>query len=116
MSNPNPPNQFKPGNQVALGSDKTQRVSTWIEKELEELLSDTDATVLGYEKNLQKKRAIAKKLISMALQAKDNGLSMAAIKEVLDRTEGKAAQSLKLSGDAENPLNVLFVKPEKNTE
>ena len=58
-------------------------------------------------------RKIAKKLISEA-----NKGNMAAMKEIADRMDGKAAQSLTVGGDQDNPLQFEYierriVKPKK---
>lgn len=50
-------------------------------------------------------QAIALKLIEMA----ESG-NLAAIDRVFDRLDGKVTDSLKLSGDAENPLTLVFTQ------
>ena len=90
---------FKPGNTAALGNDKTIRITTWIDQELDRFIDEEDATVLGYDNTIANRRAIARRLVKMALQAKDTNLAMQAIREVMDRTEGKPKQSTELSGE-----------------
>lgn len=55
--------------------------------------------------NSQKLRDLAEKLVSLA-EAGD----VAALKELGDRLDGKPAQQVQLSGDAETPLIVSVVK------
>ena len=50
----------------------------------------------------QKLRAIADKLIDLAAAG-----DIQAIKELGDRLDGKAAQQVQLSGDSENPLQIV---------
>ncbi|QMW06384.1 DUF5681 domain-containing protein [Spirosoma foliorum] len=50
---------------------------------------------------------IAARLLQMAM-----GGDIKAIKEVLNRTEGRVPQPIKLGGDANNPLGVMLMLPE----
>ena len=50
----------------------------------------------------KKLRAAAEKLIDLAVEG-----DVAALRELGDRLDGKAAQSVTLSGDPENPLQIV---------
>ena len=87
MSNPNPQNQFKKGNQVSKGKGRPPRdwtVAGLIEKAMEE----EDETGVPH------KKIVYDKLVSKA-QAGD----MIAIKEVNQRLDGMPQQDLKLGGE-----------------
>lgn len=75
------------------GVVKEMRISTWIEKVLDETDEDL-STRLGYERALTKREILARKMVKVALDNDKEGTALDYIKEVLDRTEGKAKQTL----------------------
>lgn len=91
---------------------KEMRLSTWLEKELDEVLGKQKEAELGheYQAEVSRRQAIARKLVNMALHKSDQMISMAAIREIADRTEGRPAQALKLSGDSDNPISLVISK------
>lgn len=78
---------------------------------------------LGNKNNVKNKpfadaiqRAIAQddgkrlRAIAEALLTKAAGGNIMAIKELADRTDGKAIQQMQLSGDAESPLTINIIR------
>lgn len=59
-------------------------------------------TVEGDPENKKKIDALAERIVSAGLDG-----DMAALKEIGDRLEGKAAQSVTLLGDEDNPVQVV---------
>lgn len=90
---------FTAGNAAAVGHGapvKEMRISTWIEKELDAVLGTQKEKELGheYQAEVSRRQALARKLVNMALHKSNEMTSMAAIREVLDRTEGKPQQKV----------------------
>lgn len=89
---------FAKGNNMnPLGAPvKEMRLTTWIEKELDSVLGKQKEAELGpeYQSEVTRRQAIARKLVNMALHKGNDMTSMAAIKEIADRTEGKAMQKV----------------------
>lgn len=96
MSNPHPTPKFKKGNTAALGNDKTMRISTWIDKVLDEDMGDLAErlSLQGYERTMKKKEAAARKIVDRMLSSEDNGEFKALFQEVVDRTEGRPQQKI----------------------
>lgn len=109
---------FKAGNNLnpkgTKVKPKEQRVSTWILRELERLQKIDDSTMEGYEASISKAQKIAQQMVDRAL--KDDDDSLAYIKEVLDRTEGKPKQFNEVSGPDGDPISILLYKPEKSPD
>lgn len=85
---------IKKGQKLALGNDKTQRLSTWIDRELSRSMPAPDDTVQSYEDIVSKRQALAEKLVDTALKTRDDSIRLAYIKEIADRTEGRPQQSV----------------------
>ena len=67
-----------------------------------------DALVLELElaaKDKSKLRRVAKSLVKKAIDG-----DIQAMKEVADRVDGKAAQSLTVAGDQDNPLQFEYIE------
>lgn len=62
----------------------------------------TDVMRQMLEEKPEIKRALMSKLLEMAIKG-----DLAAIREVIDRMDGRAKQSVELSGDEQNPLVVI---------
>jgi hypothetical protein len=85
---------FKPGNQVALGNDKTAKLSTFVQKAL---LKAKDLT--EYENARTQAEAIAEDMVNSYWEAKNVIEKKAIFDTLADRTEGKPKQSTELSGE-----------------
>lgn len=97
------PGTFKKGNTAALGNDKTLRISTWIERELEEFYKDpTDK----YGAAMTASRLIAKKVVRQAITMPGD-VALPYIREVLDRTEGKPQQKIDHTSKGEKITPIL---------
>lgn len=107
---------FKKGNTAALGNDKTIRLSTWIDKVLDEEIGEDLATVEGYDSAMQKREFLARKYVNKTIKEKDVSIFRSLFSEIADRTEGKAKQYLDHTTDGEKIQSVLFVKPEKQDD
>lgn len=57
---------------------------------------------------------IAEELIKLAELSDDESIRLKASQLILDRVLGKPHQSIELSGDAENPVNLKFVDAPPN--
>lgn len=77
---------------MAEGNDKTLRVSTWIERELNE----------PYDELMSKSKKMATILVDEAIAKKDLNF----MREVMDRTEGKPQQKTDITSGGEK-LQVL---------
>lgn len=98
--------KFSEGNTAANGeavanSNKKRRIMT--EALMLSLNRTIDDIVDDDGKPTKKLSIIADKLVDKAVAGDTK-----AIEIVFDRTEGKAAQSLKVAGDPENPVPALF--------
>lgn len=99
--------QFPPGKSPNPNGApiKENRLSTWIDKELDRQMTPD---MKGYIKGVTVRQAIARGLIKGALAGVDERIRLDYIKEIADRTEGKATQ--KLAGDPDGvPLTVSVV-------
>lgn len=97
------PASFQPGNKAALGNDKTQRLSTWIDKQLDKP-APTD--LKGYEEGMTLRQLLAAQVVDTAVTTKDPNMKLAYVKEIADRTEGKPVQALEHSGADGGPIEV----------
>lgn len=104
---------FGKGNKASEGNDKTMRLSTWLEKELDSIVGEDESTLEGYEKGMQNRQFLARKLVRKAKKAKDDAVFKGLFAEIADRTEGKPSQSIDHTSGGEKIQSVLFVKPEK---
>lgn len=99
---------------------KEMRLSTWIEKELDNQLgrlhsAELDLGMQEYTEEVSRRQAIAKRLVNMALHKSDHQLALQAIKEIADRTEGKPQQKVDHTtrGESITPiLGGLVIAPE----
>ncbi len=78
---------------------KEGRVSTWLLKELDKQAKLDENTKEGYESMVTNAQLLAEKIVKRALS--DDDQSLAYIKEVLDRTEGKPKQSTDITSKGE---------------
>lgn len=85
------PGTFQKGNKAALGNDKTMRLSTWIDKELDTLVPE-DISVDLYTAGMTKRQYLAQRLVLKAMTTDKGDLDY--FKEIADRTEGKAMQKV----------------------
>jgi hypothetical protein len=97
----NPPisvaTQIKPGQVLnPNGRAKGKMVSTRLRELLEKEIEIKD-NILSKKKKVEVSEALALKIVALALKGDKN-----MIKELLDRTEGKANQSINLSGNVSN--------------
>lgn len=111
MSNPHPQNAFKPGNKVAEGNDKTARLSTFIRKKLR-----TSRTLKEYEEARLEAQLISDDYVDSYWKAKTIKEKKEIFESLRDTDEGKPAQSVKLSGDSENPIGLVIYRPEKYSD
>ncbi len=76
-----------------IGNQNARKAKTW-EGAIRRVLAENDG---------EKLRAMAEKIVNEALAG-----NVSALKEVGDRLDGKAAQSLTLAGDSESPLRLII--------
>ena len=91
---------------------KEMRLSTLIDKALNEMASVDVSTREGYEQIVSFRQVLAKKLVRQAVENKDD---LPYIKEILDRTEGKAPQTTDITSNGET-LGMVIYKPQQLTD
>jgi len=91
---------------------KELRLSTLIDKALNEMASIDVSTREGYEQIVSFRQVLAKKLVR---QAVENEQDLPYIKEILDRTEGKAPQTTDITSNGET-LGMVIYKPQQLTD
>lgn len=97
MSNPNPPNQFKPGES---GNPKGRPPKEWTMSAMYKQAAE-EASETGEPKY----KIVARKLLELAEKG-----DMQAIKELGNRIDGMPKQSVELTGDENKPLYVGLPK------
>lgn len=86
---------FKPGNKAALGNDKTTRLSTLLDLELDKPMPKT---VAEYDEIRSKRQAMAQELVDAYFTAKEPLVKKQIFDSIADRTEGKPKQATELTG------------------
>lgn len=89
--NPNPKNQFGKGNKAALGNDKTLRLSTWLDKKLDEPID-----IEGYDKTITFRQAMSQDMVHQYFKATEPLIKKQIFDTIADRTEGKPKQTNQL--------------------
>lgn len=102
---------FKKGNQAALGNDKTLRLSTWLDKVLDQPVGDI-STLSGYEAAMQAREVLVRKFVKTAVETEDPATFKAYFDTAADRTEGKPKQQTDVTSNGETVQVSVFV-PEK---
>ena len=111
MTKPKNPNMrrttsVKPGQKLALGNDKTAKLSTFIELALK------SAHTLGeYESARTKAQAMAEDFVNQYWEAKTVAEKKAVLDTIADRTEGKPKQQTDITSSDGSlaPILVQFV-------
>lgn len=86
-----PKGRWQPGQSGNKGGGipKEMRLSTWIDKALDKELPNT---VPGWEEGMTVRKQIAKLLVDGVILTNNPTVRLDYLKEILDRTEGKAKQ------------------------
>lgn len=85
---------------------KEMRISTWLEKELGEIVPET-LSLEAYEAEVSIRQHLAKLMVLRAISPGDKALEY--IREILDRTEGKSTQKAEVTGDGGGALTIKLV-------
>ena len=80
---------FKIGNVVNVGRDKSLNMTNWVERSLDRTVPNT---VDEYGEAITYRKLLADKVIDTAAKTENEQTALAYIKEIMDRTEGKAMQ------------------------
>lgn len=97
---------------------KEERLSTWIERELDRPAFDLREakTMKEYEAAMTKRQRLARKIVDKTLSSDAIGDVLAGANFIANRTEGAPKQEIDHKSDGEKIQSVLFVKPEKMQE
>lgn len=101
MSNPHPQNQIKKGDKLALGNDKSLRLSTWVDKYLDDEIPNT---LPGYVEGLTYRKYLSKKLLNLTAKMNDGLAFKAMFSEIRNTTEGMPKQSTEITGKDGGPI------------
>ena len=91
---------LKPGMKIAQGNDKTLRLSTWLDTELQRETGAVDS----YGEKMTVAKELARDVINTARTTEDAKLKLDYFKEIADRTEGKPVQKQEITGKDGAPL------------
>ena len=103
---------FTPGNQAALGNDKTADISVFFKKALKEA-----KTLEEYEEARSQAEAMATDFVHSYWDAKNISEKKAVLDTIMDRTEGKAQQKVDhttLGKELPTPLLAGIVDVQRN--
>lgn len=102
---------FAPGNKPGPGAPvKEMRWATLLEQELKKPLGNLHkriSTMAGYEKELQRRHAIARKYIEELIKFGDIDAMAKFIEKRIDREEGTPKQTTVLTDPKGNGLNIV---------